>query len=595
MEILPKLRIENFIIYKARPMYNLGDYLTIWKDEEGERIEFLVQVVSFTPEYVFKTELNLPSIRTNLDPLTSGDTRSHMTQIIPQKIFKIELSFLAQIKGYGKENDINKIRARGKRHFKLVKEEVIRDYLEIRTRNIIERYDLMPVLPMGILNRPFASQNPYFALQVNLIPFGLKRSIGVFGQSGSGKSYAIGKILEELYFHTPANIVVLDINGDYKKFTAPIEPLNKINAKQEYKITETVYQKYIEIHQNKRSLVKIFSNDDLLDENHIHLNFEDFDEREKSALLDIDPTLNPEIYWTFLKETKQLKESNPQLSLNGVIDHFLKLRPSLPTNYRDSILEPILRRLEYLKSAPPSFLNKNGTREETLITSFLKSDVQIAIIDISTLEPREMAILSSVILRTLWDKQRERKRANIEIPTILIVDEAHNLFPTKPVLKNQDLTLEQGIRIAGEGRKYGLYTILGSQLPTKVHEFVLTQCGSLVLMKMASQANIKAIQDAFSYVRESLLEVCKTFEQGDAMIIGDIVPISPAFIHFVGRVTMEGGKDLKVNWNNITNHNAEASIQSVKYNSRTAGKHNVSIKKRTKRTNKGGKDRNGSY
>jgi DNA helicase HerA-like ATPase len=110
------------------------------------------------------------------------------------------------------------------------------------------------------------------------------------------------------------------------------------------------------------------------------------------------------------------------------------------------------------------------------------------------------------------------------------------------------LTVDWGSRIAGEGRKYGLYLIVASQLPSKVHEHVLTQCGNLVLMKMASQSDIDALRDSFTFVSDSLLERSKWFEKGEALLIGDIVPARSCLLHFEGRKTQEGGGDLKVDW-----------------------------------------------
>ena len=50
------------------------------------------------------------------------------------------------------------------------------------------------------------------------------------------------------------------------------------------------------------------------------------------------------------------------------------------------------------------------------------------------------------------------------------------------------LASEHVARIAGEGRKFGLYLLVATQRPQKVHENVLTQCDNLVLLRMNSQA-----------------------------------------------------------------------------------------------------------
>lgn len=53
----------------------------------------------------------------------------------------------------------------------------------------------------------------------------------VLAQSGAGKSYAVGVILEEIAFKTWANIVVLDLNSDYVRFNEFLS-LTEVNAPQ---------------------------------------------------------------------------------------------------------------------------------------------------------------------------------------------------------------------------------------------------------------------------------------------------------------------------------------------------------------------------
>ena len=74
------------------------------------------------------------------------------------------------------------------------------------------------------------------------------------------------------------------------------------------------------------------------------------------------------------------------------------------------------------------------------------------------------------------------------------------------------------MRIAGEGRKFGLYLLVSTQRPQKVHENVLTQCDNLVLMRMNSAADLGFVGDVFSFVPPSLLERATTFRQGESLV-----------------------------------------------------------------------------
>ena len=53
-----------------------------------------------------------------------------------------------------------------------------------------------------------------------------------------------------------------------------------------------------------------------------------------------------------------------------------------------------------------------------------------------------------------------------------MIDEAHNVCPAEPGDPLTALVTADAIRIAGEGRKFGLYLIVVTQRPQKVHENV---------------------------------------------------------------------------------------------------------------------------
>lgn len=55
--------------------------------------------------------------------------------------------------------------------------------------------------------------------QVSLLPKGLKSHTAIIAQSGSGKSFALGRLLEEVAGKTQGRIIILDPNSDFVKFS----------------------------------------------------------------------------------------------------------------------------------------------------------------------------------------------------------------------------------------------------------------------------------------------------------------------------------------------------------------------------------------
>ena len=125
----------------------------------------------------------------------------------------------------------------------------------------------------------------------------------------------------------------------------------------------------------------------------------------------------------------------------------------------------------------------------------------------------------------------------------IVIDEAHNVCPADPPDAITALTTEDAIRIAGEGRKFGLYLIVVTQRPQKVHENVLSQCDNLVLMRMNSTADLAHVGAVFSFVPPGLIDRATTFAQGEALVAGKISSHA-ALIRFGARITEEGGADV---------------------------------------------------
>jgi DNA helicase HerA-like ATPase len=65
---------------------------------------------------------------------------------------------------------------------------------------------------------------------------------------------------------------------------------------------------------------------------------------------------------------------------------------------------------------------------------------------------------------------------------LIVIDEAHNVCPAEPPNPLLAMAAADAIRIAAEGRKFGLYLLASTQRPQKIAENVLSQADNLVLM-----------------------------------------------------------------------------------------------------------------
>lgn len=130
-----------------------------------------------------------------------------------------------------------------------------------------------------------------------------------------------------------------------------------------------------------------------------------------------------------------------------------------------------------------------------------------------------LRLVSSFLARRLLAKnssvpQSERK------PTTLVLEEAHRY-----VLQMDDGEDTVFERIAREGRKFGIYLMLISQIPSELSKVVLAQCGLFIIHRIQNQADLQFLSKNVPSMTASQLTRLPTFSPGDAAIFGSSLRI----------------------------------------------------------------------
>ena len=153
--------------------------------------------------------------------------------------------------------------------------------------------------------------------------------------------------------------------------------------------------------------------------------------------------------------------------------------------------------------------------------------------------PDEALVVALAVLDDLWAKREQRR------PVLLVIDEAHNLCSPDQSSPLHIAVRERLIQIAAEGRKFGLWLLLSTQRPSRVHASVISQCDNLALMKMTSPVDLDELATVFGFVPAAMLERSPRFRQGEALFAGGFVPV-PTMARMGVRLTREGGGDVAV-------------------------------------------------
>jgi hypothetical protein len=334
------------------------------------------------------------------------------------------------------------------------------------------------------------------------------------GQSGSGKTYALGTVLERLLVETSLRIVILDPNSDFVRL-AEVRPGVDGAARERYE------------HAAEGIEVRRAGADG---QERLHVRFRDFDAAERAAVLRLDPIADREEYAALVDVVEQPDEVLAD-SVRAAIERLREApEPLRALGVRARNLG--VDRWQVWSGVDP------GSLEELV----QPGGPRCVVADLGSLGTREeQAVAAEAILAALW-----RRRAAKE-PMLIVIDEAHNVCPASPGDPLTAMATEHAVRIAGEGRKFGLVLLVATQRPQKVHENVVSQCDNLVLMRMNSRSDLALLTETFSFLPASLLALSAELRQGEAVVAGKLVP-SPTLGRFGPRWSLEGGGDVPTDW-----------------------------------------------
>jgi DNA helicase HerA-like ATPase len=334
------------------------------------------------------------------------------------------------------------------------------------------------------------------------------------GQSGSGKTYALGTILERLLAETSLRIVILDPNSDFVRLA---ELRDEVEADTQARYAAAA--RGIEVRK---------AGDAGADR--LHVRFRDFDAAERAAVLRLDPIADREEYSALVEAIEHSGEL-----IGATVQETVERMRARPQPLRSLAMRASnlgVDRWQVWSGNDP------GSLEELV----QPGGPRCVVVDFGSLATRgEQAVAAEAVLAALWRRRGARE------PMLIVIDEAHNVCPGRPEDPLTALATEHAVRIAGEGRKFGLVLLAATQRPQKVHENVVSQCDNLVLMRMNSRSDLAILSEIFSFVPASLLALATEFGQGEAVVAGKLVP-SPTLGRFGPRWSMEGGADVPSDW-----------------------------------------------
>ena len=336
-----------------------------------------------------------------------------------------------------------------------------------------------------------------------------QRHACIVGNTGSGKSETVTKIMQEINKLPNANIIVFDIHGEYSNLSY-IRNI-KIDNENGFPIWffdfNDICSNILKIkEETATNLMTVLRKSHLkISKEHKNVKYFDYNELvNELKVLDVQEVYTGEVY-------KTGEKAGMPKTTKG--EYFGKLT-NVINNLEDKKLD---ERYSFL------FNNNDVTYYNDFMGRLLNNDKKIKNIDLSDV-PHDMAILIiGTITKILYKYQLSQEKIK---PITIVCDEAHVYIPNDfQLTASERRTVEIFETIAKEGRKFGFTMLVASQRPSELNKTIMAQCSNFIVAKLNNETDKAMIKSMLPDGGKDLLNNINMFIPGEVLVVGDSVPI----------------------------------------------------------------------
>src|SRR3954451_17940798 len=148
----------------------------------------------------------------------------------------------------------------------------------------------------------------------------------------------------------------------------------------------------------------------------------------------------------------------------------------------------------------------------------------ISIVDVSGVPSEITSVVVSVLARMVFD-YAIWSRTEAQKPLLLVCEEAHRYVPKDEHQEGGQAVRKILERIAKEGRKYGVSLGLITQRPSDLAEGVLSQCGTIVAMRLNNDRDQACVRAAMPEGARGFLDAIPALRNRECIVCGEGVAI----------------------------------------------------------------------
>ncbi len=344
------------------------------------------------------------------------------------------------------------------------------------------------------------------------LPEFVKRSNGVFGKSGTGKTFLTRLLLIGMLQSQAAASLVFDMHSEYG-WEAKREDARKVKGLKQLFPSQVAVFALDEENARRRRI----ATDYVVDIGYDEIEPEDIELLRETLNL-TQPAV--EAVYSLVRQFGERSWLERSLDLTG--EEAKELLPQL--NIHDSSYRNLRRGLDRLKRLPFLVPQASGNSVQRIL-EYLERGINV-ILDFGRFEDITAYILvANVLTRRIHSQYRERtERALAEDaaaprPLVIVIEEAHKFL-------NREVS-EQTIfgTIAREMRKYNVTLLVIDQRPSGIDDEVMSQIGTKATYLLDNERDIESVLMGVSGKGELRTVLSKLDSKQQALIFGHALPM----------------------------------------------------------------------
>lgn len=167
---------------------------------------------------------------------------------------------------------------------------------------------------------------------------------------------------------------------------------------------------------------------------------------------------------------------------------------------------------------------------DSLLSGWLSHDKPITILDLSGVPAEIMTSISGSVLKIVYDALFWSQFFSVggrQQPLLLVLEEAHNYLRAG----EHSISSRTVQTVAKEGRKYGVGLTLVTQRPTELDETVLSQCGTIIALRMSNKGDRGHVSASLQDELYDLVSLLPSLRTGEGLVLGEAIKI-PSRVKF---------------------------------------------------------------